>query len=376
MHFSTSNTDLYKALDAVGGALPSKPDKEILGCILMQRQGDSLELRATDNEISIRHRLQVEFLSEPEGESDMIAVPAKQFLESCRMLPDIPITFEVGENYDILLSHDRGNYKWKGFNGDDFPVLPLIENPQSVEFDRARLKTGFNLVGFAVSKDISRPQMMGILFEILEGSARIVATDGHRLARCIFRKYEGKLDLKALAPLSAFQQATRIEDSNDCTILVDENHIAFDFGSTYVISRLLNRQFPDYERAIPDENDKVLQVSRNDILNSVRRVNLFASVNSNHILLECQDGQIKVRAWDVERSSKGAEDVTCEYNGEATEIGFNAQYLQELLRHLPAEEISMSMGLPSRAALLEPAPQGDLEDITYLIMPIMLNKIE
>ena len=318
MKFSTVSSILYKAVDAVIGALPNKSDKEILECVLLHRQGDFLELRATDLDIAIRHHVPVQFLSEPNEDLDIVAIPSKQLLESCRTLPEIPITFDVDSNYKIVLSHDLGQYDWMGFDGNSFPDFPVIENAQSIQFDRSRLKAGFNLVGFAAGKDPSRPGMLGVLFEVLHGSARIVATNGHRLARCIFKDYDGDLDVRALAPIKAFQQATRIEGDDDCTIRVSLDHVSFAFGSTQVVSRLINASFPDYERALPDENNKIVHVRRDDILSSVRRVNIFASENSNLIVLDCQDDHIKVKAVDIERSSKGAETLTCSYDGEPT----------------------------------------------------------
>ncbi len=376
MKFSTDSTEFYRALDAVSGALPSKADKDILECILLKRQGDLLELQATDTDLAIQHRFPVQFSSEAGSELDLIAVPAEQLVESCRTLPEIPITFEVTKNYSILLSHAHGKYDWMGFRGDSFPDLPLISEPQCMKFSREDLRIGFSLVGFSITKDISRPGMMGVLFDVMEGSARIVATDGHRLARCIYKTYEGLEDMSALAPPKVFQQVTRIEGPDECMIQISENHISFDFGETHVISRLINSSFPNYERVIPSENDKVVSVNREEILNSVRRVNFFASLNSNQIVLDCKDDQIKVNAWDIERSTKGAETVACEYNGDPTQIGFNAQYLQDLLRNLPTEEITLAMGTPNRAALLRPVPQNDHVNLTYLIMPVMLNQID
>lgn len=373
MKFSTTSTALYTALDTVSGALPSKSDKEILECILLQRKGELLEVRTSDLEVSIRHRFPVSFSSEPDEDLDLVAVPAKQFLESCRTLPEIPITFEVKESYKVILSHDRGEYDWMGFEGYSFPDFPSITEAQSVEFDRGQLKAGFNLVNFAVSKDMSRPGMMGILFEVLEGSARIVGTDGHRLARCIFQDYEGKLDVSALAPFKAFQQVARVEGASKCKIEISENYLSFKFGHTQISSTLINASFPNYERAIPTENDKIVLLNRDDLLDSVRRVNFFASENSHQILLDCKDDMIEISARDVERSSKGAETISCEYRGDATQVGFNAQYLLDLLRNLPPGEVSLSMGTPNRAALMRPIPQNELQDLTLLIMPVMLN---
>ncbi len=342
-------------------------------CILLQREGNYLELRTTDLEVAIRHRIPVDFSSEPDEDLDLIAVPAKQFLETCRTLPEIPITFEVEQSYKIILSHDRGQYDWMGFSGYSFPEFPVIDDAQMVEFDREQLKNGFNLVSFAVSKDMSRPGIMGILFEILEGSARIVGTDGHRLARCIFKNFEGELDVSALSPFKAFQQVARMDGPNDCTIAISENFLSFSFGHTHIVTSLIMASFPNYERAIPTENDKILLLSRDDLLSSVRRVNFFASENSHQILLDCKKDSIEVSAWDIERSSKGSETISCEYRGETTQIGFNAEYLLDLLKNLPFGDISLSMGMPNRAALMRPIPQSDHHDLTLLIMPVMLN---
>lgn len=375
MKFSISSLALSRALETVSGALPSKADKEILKCILLKRKGDQLELRATDIQLSIQHRFPVAFSSEPDEELDLIAVPAKRFLESCRSLPDVPVTFEVKKGYAISFTHDRGSYSWIGFNGNSFPDLPEDLEGQSIQFSRERLKSGFNLVGFAAAKDISRPGMMGVLFEILNGSARIVATDGHRLARCIFNHYVGEQDVRALIPLKAFSQLVRIDGPSECTLQINDDFIVFDSGSTQLVSRLINASFPNYERAIPNENDKIVHLDREEILGSVSRINLFASENSHQILLDCKENSIHVSAQDLERSSKGAESISCEYDAEPTRIGFNAEYLLDLLRNLPSEEISLAMGTPNRAALLRPGAEREQEDLTFLLMPVMLNKL-
>ena len=375
MKFSTNSANLNKALDAVSGAITNKSDKEILNCILLQRQGDLLQLRATDLELTIQHSIPVEFSSSPDADFDLVAVPGEMLMESCRTLPEIPITFEITKSYKVILSHDLGKYDWMGFDGNAFPDLPPIVDPQTLEFSRERIKTGYARVGFAAIKDISRPAMMGIMFEILDGSARIVASDGHRLARCIFTDYEGELDLSSLSPPRVFQQAIRIEGPDKCLIHVGENHICFSFGNTRVVSRLINASFPNYERAIPSENDKILLMERDEILGSVQRVTAFASKNSNQIVLDCRNSEIKVSAWDLDRSSKGAETVSCDYDGKPAEIGFNALYLQDLLKNLASgSHISLAMGTPNRAALLRPSPQTDKIDLTYLLMPVMLNE--
>lgn len=376
MKFSTDSLALYKALETVSGALPTKPDKEILACIFLQRKGNFLELLAADLEIFIRHRFPVHFESEPDEVLDMVAVPAQQFLESCKTLPETPITFEVKPSHRITLSHDLGEYNWMGFNANSFPTLPEIEDAQSIKFNRNRLKSGFLSVAFtAAINDLSRPGMNGILFEVLDGSARFVATNGHRLSRFIFKDYEGVLDVRVLAQPKLFQQVIRIEGPSECTILIGENHVSFEFGNTHLIGTLINAPFPDYERAIPNENDKLVTVGRHELLNSVHRANFFASLSSNQIILECRENQILVTAKDTERSSDGREEVSCIYNGEPTGIGFNAQLLRELIKNLPSDKITLSMGTPNRAALLKPEPQNEMEDLTFLLMPVMLNKL-
>ena len=375
MKFSINSNDLSNALDIVSGALPSKPKADIWNCIHLHRQGDALQLRAIDSDIgfSIRHSIPIDFSSEPDEELDQIAVPAKRLLEACRALPDVPITFEARQDYSLVLEHKNGKYVWMGHNGTLFPDFPLITDGEPVKIERKRLKQAWDLVGFAASKDTSRPGMMGFFLEIEKDIVRTITTDGHRLAMCALKGFDNDTNTSALIPLRVFQQATRIAGADECTIQISKNSISFSFGSTYLVSTLLDAQFPNYRRVIPSSNDKVVLLRKDDLYNSVRRVNIFASRASHQVVLDCKEAEVKVSAHDPERSSKGRETIPCEYLGDHMQIGFNATYLQEALRYVRAEDINLALGTPNRAALITPVEQEESFEYTMLIMPVMLN---
>lgn len=378
MKFSINSNVLSEALDIVSGALSNKPKSDIWKCVHLHRLGDTLQLRTMDSELgfSIRHTLSMDFSSEPDEDLDQIAVPAQHFLEACRALPDVPITFEARQDYSIVLEHENGRYVWMGYNGTQFPDFPLISEEESVTIDRRRLKQAWDLVGFAASKDSSRIGMMGFYLEIEKDVVRGITTDGHRLAMCALKGVDNDTNATALIPLKVFQQATRIAGEDECTIQTNKDSISFSFGATCLVSTLIDAKFPNYRRVIPTSNDKVVHLRKDDLYNSVRRVNIFASRASHQVILDCKEAEVEVSAHDPERSSKGRERIHCEYLGDRMQIGFNATYLQESLRYVPAEDINLALGTPSRAALITPVEQDESFECTILIMPVMLNTFQ
>jgi len=369
MEFTALSTTLHRALDAVTGIVPANPNPEILGCVHLERKGDYLELRTTDTEVAIRHRVPVQFVSADDPHIS-VAVPARQFLDTCRFLPETPVTVRVSENYQILLSHERGNYDWSGFPPGSFSEFPEVGEGTSVRLRGDQLKGGLDHTAFVASKDISRPGMVGLLLEVLDGSTRLVATDGVRLSRHVFTDAVHGTGVKALARPKAFMNAVRQADDHPVDITVSENNISFEVGDSMVVSQLINARYPNYEKAIPTDSDKVAHIAKRDLAESVRRISLFAPTETTPIQMEFIENAVHVRAADSQRSTNGAETVDCLYAGEQVKMVFSAQYLYEMLRNLPCEEIKISFSSADRAVTLEPHPQGEGTHLTFLIMPI------
>jgi DNA polymerase-3 subunit beta len=374
MKFTASSADLLEALNTVNRAVPSKSTMPILECILFEREGDTLRLSATDLEISIIQTVSVQFETNGTPESTPIAVPAQRLLDTLRALPDLPIEFTADGDFEIRMETDQGHYKMVGHDGADYPELPDLEGQHEINVEGGLLGGAIDKTAFAVSQDALRPAMMGVYFQMDADDTRVVATDGHRLVRLDLPDLQADEDVDFIVPEEATKHVGRIvEDDEVCTIRVDEGHVAFDFKNARVLARLIDETYPNYEAVIPDENDRTLVVTREDMLNAVKRVGLYSSSMTNQIRLDITSDTVTISAEDVERSSEAEETIRCDYDSEDMEIGFNSEYLTEVLSNVTSDEVVFKLSSPNRAGIVLPQEQAEGEDILMLIMPVMLN---
>ncbi|MEL6769755.1 MAG: DNA polymerase III subunit beta [Bacteroidota bacterium] len=373
MKFSVSSRDLQQALTSVNGAVPTKSTLPILECALFERDGDHLVLSATDLEISIVQRLSVAFESNGTDGGGRIAVPAKRLLDTLRALPDLPVTFHADGEFNVELTTDQGRYKMVGYDGADYPALPQLDAEQAIEANAALVKRAIDKTGFAVSKDALRPAMMGVYFQVHPENTRVVATDGHRLVRLTLSTLTSDSAADFVVPEKALSLAGKAAGDGACTIRAGGGFVSFDFGQTKVIGRMIDEAYPNYEAVIPMDNDRMLTVSREAMLQAVKRVALYSSSMTHQIRLSLKANEMTISAEDIERASEAKERVLCEYDSDPMEIGFNSLYLGEVLSNLDGEDVQFAFSSPNRAGVVMPVDQGDGEDMLMLIMPVMLN---
>jgi len=378
MKFTVSSADLLRALSTVNGAVPSKSTLPILECVLFEREaldggGDALRIAATDLEISIVQRVAVSFEQNGTDAKQRIAVPARRLLDTLRALPDLPVTVATDGDFNVELTTDQGRYKMVGFDGGDYPALPALEGAQTIEAQGALVKRAVDKTGFAASKDALRPAMMGVLFQVRPEKSTVVATDGHRLVKLVVDGITAEQPVDVIVPEKALSLAAKAAGDGACTIRISSGYVGFDFGDTQVIGRLIEEQYPNYEAVIPVENEKRLTVGRDAMLAAVRRVALYSSSMTHQIRLALDGDQLAISAEDIERASEAKERVLCDYDAGAMEIGFNSQYLQEVLSNVDSEDVVFEFSSPNRAGVVSPADGADGEELLMLIMPVMLN---
>lgn len=379
MKFTVSSADLLRALSTAGGAVPSKSTLPILECVLFEREpaadggGDALVIAATDLEISIVQRLPVQFEQNGTEERQRIAVPAKRLTDTLRALPDLPVTVTTDGEFNVELTTDQGRYKMVGYDGGDYPALPALEGAQTVTAPGALVKRAIDKTGFAASKDALRPAMMGVLFQIRPERATVVATDGHRLVKLAVDGITAETPVDVIVPEKALSLAGKAAGDGTCTMRIASGYVGFDFGRTQVIGRLIEEQYPNYEAVIPVENEKRLTVGREAMLAAVRRVALYSSSMTHQIRLALDADALTISAEDIERASEAKERVLCDYDAAPMEIGFNSQYLQEVLQNVDGEDAVFEFSSPNRAGVVSPAEPAEGEELLMLIMPVMLN---
>ncbi|MEK6572306.1 MAG: DNA polymerase III subunit beta, partial [Bacteroidota bacterium] len=259
MKFSVSNSDLQKALLKVSGVIPSKSTLPILENLLFALSKNNLTITATDLEISMTVNLEVTGL-----EDGKIAVPARRFTETVRALPDVPVTFHADlTSNKIVMRTETGEYKLTGEPSEEFPSIPEFEAEDEIAIESEDLRRMINKTLFAVSTDELRPSMMGILFQIKKNELRVVSTDGHRLVRYIKKDFTSpKMQRDVIVPSKALNLVAKSVEEVENKIALNKSHVMVKFGTTTLISRIIDESYPNYESVIPTENDKELIVER------------------------------------------------------------------------------------------------------------------
>jgi len=371
MRFIVSTSVLLKQLQAVNGASSSSTVLPILENFLFEIKDNVLTISATDLQTSMVTFLQVE--SKEEGR---IAVPAKILLDTLKTLPDQPIAFTVDqETSAIEISAGDGKYKLSGENADDFPKIPVVENAASVTILASVLSESINKTIFAVSNDELRPAMTGVYCHLSPESTTFVGTDAHKLVRYRRKDVKSEVEASLILPKKALSLLKSSLPSEDITVSIEYNSTSafFKFGNIHLICRLIDERYPDYEAVIPTLNPNKLSIDRVLFLNSLRRVVIYANKTTHQVRLKIAGSELNISSEDLDFANEAHERLSCQFDGEDMEIGFNAKFLIEMLNNLDCEEVQLEMSTSNRAGLLTPLVSEENEDVLMLVMPVMLN---
>lgn len=373
MKFSVSKLSFYQALQRVIGAIPPKTPIPILNNFLLELVENNLTVTATDLELSISTTITVTGVEE-----GSVTVPARLLSEIVRELPDIPLVINVDASYKMTLETEKGVYKISGQSRSDFPDIVVEEGEGQLLLLGTQLNRMISKTLFAVSDDELRPALTGVLMEIHADELRFVSTDGHRLVKFSYRNFQSPdlqksiiVPTKSLTLLAKNLQET---DQDQVNIIVSDDHIVFKLNATNIFSKLIEGQYPNYERVIPIEHDKVLKVNRDFLNASVRRVAIFSNSLTHQIRFSLNPTEITVISEDIEYGGEGKESIPAEYEGEPMDIGYNAVYISEVLRQVDTEQAIFHLGGVNTAAIVLPSEQLKDEQLMMLIMPIRLSE--
>ncbi|NQT26299.1 DNA polymerase III subunit beta [candidate division KSB1 bacterium] len=371
MKFSIDQRDLLEGLQKVSGVVPAKSPTPVLENILFELDETALKITGTDLEVSVT----TEVAPKKVDEVGAIALPARVLTEMMRSLPDIPIQFQLEEGNKLGITTDQGFYKISGISKDNFPEIPIPSQERVISMENQKLRRMLSKTIFAVSSDELRPALMGVFIQLVGNELRMVATDGHRLSKIVDTKFPTQdSPIKMIVPPKAVQIALKHLDGEGSTQLhMNESGLSFSFGKTTLFTRLVEGQYPDYERVIPRDNDQLLVADKNLLIASVKRVALFSSALTRQIRFSVSSGKLAVLSEDVDMGGEAREELSVDYQGESMEIGYNAQYVMDLIKHVDTDEVAFLLKSPINAALVSPAQQNENEDFHMLIMPIKLS---
>ena len=371
MKFIVSSTYLLKQLQVLGGVINSSNTLPILDNFLFELDHTKLTVSASDLETTMASTLNVE--SDSEGS---VAIPARLLLDTLKTFPEQPLTFVVEDNNTVEISSNHGKYALAYADGNEFPKAVGLEDPSKTVITGDILATAIGKTIFAAGNDDLRPVMSGVFFQFSTEGLTFVATDAHKLVKYTRQDVKATQVAEFIMPKKPLNLLKGIlaASEDDVTIEYNESNAKFTFENSELICRLIDGKYPNYEAVIPKENPNKLVISRNQFLNSVRRVSIFSNKTTHQIRLKIAGAELNISAEDIDYSNKAEERLTCDYQGDDMQIGFNSRFLTEMLNNLSSDDVQLEMSMPNRAGILTPIDGLDEgEQVTMLVMPVMLN---
>lgn len=372
MKFIVSSNGLLKQLQNISGVLNASNSLPILDNFLFEIADKKLTISASDLETTMTTRLEVE--SKEDGK---VAVPARLLLDTLKTFPEQPLTFDVNKkNHQIEISSDYGKYKLSGFNAEEFPKIPELETPSKVEIAAETLGEAISKTLFASGNDDLRPVMSGVYFQLNENDITFVATDAHKLVRYKRTDAKAKKASAFIVPKKPLSLLKSLVTSSESTLNIEynESNVKFDFDDITIICRLIDGKYPNYEAVIPNDNPNRLVIDRASLLNSMKRVSIFSNKTTYQVRLKISGNELTISAEDIDMSNAASERLTCSYEGEDMEIGFNSRFVIEMLNNISSDNAVIEMSAPNRAGIIFPEKNKDKnEDLLMLVMPVMLN---
>jgi DNA polymerase-3 subunit beta len=371
MQFVMARGALQKELAFVQGVVERKNTIPVLANILIESAGEAaIRISGTDLDVTIRCDADAEEIKS----QGAICVQARKLFDIARLLPDAPVSFRKEENEWVTVECDRSKFRLPGISKDTFPELPGFKSTP-LKLPAALLKLLIDRTIFAITQEEGRYTLSGAKFELDKQGAKMVTTDGHRLsfvATNEVAKDTADAGLDVLIPRKTLAELTKLtaDFDGDINLGSDDNHVYFQVGSRLLISRMLSGQFPNYEMVMPKNNDRSAVFDTLSLNQAIRRVALMADDRSHAIRFHLSKEQLLISSQNAEEG-EARETLSTDFAGDETEIGFNAQYLQDFLNVVGSEKVAFEFKDGNSQAQLRPV-SDDKYDYRYVIMPMRL----
>lgn len=374
MKFIVSSTLLLKNLQAINGVINSSNTLPILDDFLFELKENELSITSSDLETT----MSVTLIPDKTDETGSIAIPAKILVDTLKTFADIPVSFSINDDTLLIeISAGEGKYRLSGHKSDEYPRTPVLEETTSIELNSSVVANAINKTLFATGNDELRLVLSGVFCELSPDDVTFVATDAHKLVR--YKRTDAKSTDSAsfILPKKPLNLLKTILASQDIPVKIEYNltNAFFSFSNINLICRLIDGKYPNYDAVIPAENPNKMVIDRVLLLNTIRRVAIFANQSTHQIRFKISGKELVLSAEDIDFSNEAKERLTCTYEGDDMEIGFNSKFMLEMLNNIDTDEIKLEMSAPNRAGILLPVDNKNKdEDILMLVMPVMLNK--
>ena len=368
MKFEVHKPVFLDALQMACNAIPSKTTLQILYNLLFQLKGNELEIRATDLDMTIVLKLQVEG-----HENGSIVVNARKLLEVVKELPDFPVIISVDEFLFTIKSESGFQGSLTGYDAAEYPSLPEVEHGKSFQVPLKELRFLAEKASFAVSTDFSRMSLTGVYCEGKGGHLGMVATDGHRFGKA-WMDLKGAALPGVILPPKALGQVLRMSEDPEQIIETEIGAAQARFSTPAItlLTKLIDGPYPNYENVIPKDFSRVMKCNREHLMAVLRRVSTMANSKTRLVVFGFQDRTLNLSAKNPDLGGDSEESMPIQFTGEAVEVGVNAAYLLEELRLTHSEEIQLKFNNPLGAIVVEPVMEKP--NYFFIVMPLRILK--
>ena len=367
MELVVRKNELLRELQLFQGIVERKNTIPILANVLLEANGDEVRMLATDLEVALRSKCQA---SVAKGGS--LTLPAKKLYEIVKALPETDVRIEEDKN-GVKVAADHFDSRMQTLPREDFPTLPDISGKARATLPRAAVREMVAKTQFAITGEDTRFFLNGAKFVLKPESLTLAATDGHRLALVEVTHATGvDTETGVILPKKTLLELGKLlaEGEGDIQFESGENHLFFEVAGRVLISRMIDGQFPAYERVIPKGNDKVIEFDRDRLTSAVKRVALLSNERSRAVKFEISKGKVAVTSSSSE-FGEAREDLAVDYAGNTFTISFNAQYVVDFLNVVETDSVSLSLKDEVSQAVMKPIG-ADGYDYTYVIMPMRI----
>ncbi len=369
MKFTVNRDSLAEKLQTVLSVVSTRTTLPILGNVLLKGDGERVELAATDLDLSVTCGVPAKV-----GKAGATTVPARTFAEMVRELPEEDVSVSVTNNRMEIRS-GRGVYRISGMPADEFPKLPALPTAGEVMLPGDQLRMMVHKTAYAVSVDDTRPALNGVLWQGNGKGMHMVATDGHRLARVT--SPENRLSghqSSLIIPPKALSLVIKILGENDADlgITFGEKNILFRVGDTVVTTRLIEGPYPNYEQVIPSGNDKRMIIDGATLMAGVRRVAVLSNSLTRQVKFSLSKDRLELSTTNQDIGGEATETLACRYDGSELEIGYNANYIIDILKNMESGDVVFELATSVSAGLVRPAEEAKTSEYLCLIMPLRL----
>jgi len=359
--------DILGPLSAVSGIIERRHTLPILSNVLLEKSADALSFLATDIEIQISARSSIPLA----GEARSLTVGARKLLDILRALPEGTEVTLQQQDKRLLVKAGKSRFSLQTLPAEDFPRLakPAGEVARFTLSQKA-LRRLLGLVQYAMAQQDIRYYLNGLLVVVEDQQLKVVATDGHRLAYAALKLEADLPRQEVIVPRKTVLELAKLLGESDDPVKIElsATQAAFSFGSVDLVSKLVDGKFPDYTRVVPTQHKNMLHTEREALRQALQRAAILSNEKFRGVRWVLGDGSLKIVSSNAEQE-EAHEELDVKYSGDALDIGFNVNYLLDVLNNVPGTAVECAFGDSSSSALITYASEKDFK---YVVMPMRI----